>query len=179
MEAFEMIKTTEMTANDAKRLLQGCFVQAIAKQETEPRFVPQTDDWDYEFAEQRTFAEDRIAELDGQTVSEKYDGEVLTRVHGLLTRNGFSQHDISEARFKDLANGMARILVEQQKLFLARIEDRFATYTPSDPLFTQVPQNHSGMVAVSGGGSTFHGPNLRDAVDTYSRQQGRSRARKA
>lgn len=167
MEAFDVIKTTEMTANDAKRLIQGCFVQAIAKQEAEPRFVPQTDDWDLEFEEQRTLAEDRIAELDSQTVSERYDGEVLTRVRGLLTRNGFSQHDISEARFKDLANGMARILVEQQKLFLARIEDRFATYTPADPLFAQLPQNHSSMGAIGNGGSSLHGPNLRDAVETY------------
>jgi len=166
MEAFEMIKTTEMTANDAKRLIQGCFVQAIAEQEAQPRFVPETENWDHEFGEQRCFAEDRIAELDGQTVSEKYDGEVLRRVHGLLTRNGFSQHDISEARFKDLANGMARILMEQQKLFLSRLEDRFAVYSPSDPLFSSTASIQSGIVSGSHG-TAFHGPNLGDAVDTY------------
>lgn len=162
-----MIKTTEMTANDAKRLVQGCFVQAIVKQEAEPSFTPQTGDWDREFGEQRVLAEDRIAELDSQTVSEDYDAEVLSRVRGLLTRNGFSQHDIAEARFRDLANGMARILMEQQKLFLARLEDRFASYAPSDPLFAQIATGQPGIVSSNGEVGAFCGPTLGEAVATY------------
>lgn len=166
MEAFEVIKTTDITAADARRLIQGCFVQAIAEQEALPCFVPQTEDWDNEFGEQRCLAEDRISELDTQTVSENFDSEVLNRVRGLLTRNGFSQHDIAEARFKDLASGMARILMEQQKLFLSRLEDRFAVYAPTDQLFSSTTSIQSGIVS-GGNGTAFHGPNLRDAVDTY------------
>lgn len=166
MEAFEVIKTTDITATDARRLIQGCFVQAIAEQEALPCFVPQTEDWDHEFGEQRCLAEDRISELDTQTVSENFDSEVLNRVRGLLTRNGFSQHDIAEARFKDLASGIARILMEQQKLFLSRLEDRFAVYAPTDPLFSSTTSIQSGIVSGSNG-TAFHGPNLRDAVDTY------------
>lgn len=165
MEAFEVIKTTDITATDARRLIQGCFVQAIAEQEALPCFVPQTEDWDHEFGEQRCLAEDRISELDTQTVSENFDSEVLNRVRGLLTRNGFSQHDIAAARFKDLASGMARILMEQQKLFLSRLEDRFAVYAPTDPLFSSTTSIQSGIVSGSNG-TAFHGPNLRDAVDT-------------
>lgn len=166
MEAFEVIKTTDITATDARRLIQGCFVQAIAEQEALPCFVPQTEDWDHEFGEQRCLAEDRVSELDTQTVSENFDSEVLNRVRGLLTRNGFSQHDIAEARFKDLASGIARILMEQQKLFLSRLEDRFAVYAPTDPLFSSTTSIQSGIVSGSNG-TAFHGPNLRDAVDTY------------
>lgn len=70
------------------------------------------------------------------------------------------------ARFDDLADGMARILIEQQRLFLTRLENRFADYTPTDPLFAQSSLNQSG-VAASGSGATFHGPNLGDAVETY------------
>lgn len=161
-----MIKSTDITPNDAKRLIQGCFVQAIAEQEAQPRFVPKTDDWDYEFGEQRCFADCRIAELESQTVSTDYDAEVLRQVRGLLTRNGIGQHDVSKARFDDLADGMARILIEQQRLFLTRLENRFADYTPTDPLFAQSSLNQSG-VAVGGSGTTFHGPNLGDAVETY------------
>jgi integrase len=167
MEAFEVIKTSEMTANDAKRLIQSCFVQAIAEQEEQPRFVPQTNDWEEEFGEQRGMAEDRIAALHSQSVAEKYDPDVLNRVRRLLTKNGFSQQDIPEPRFMDLANGMARILIEQQRLFLARLEDRFATYTPSDPLFVQGHQNHAGAAVAGNNAGKFLGPNLGEAVETY------------
>lgn len=166
MEAFEVIKTSEMTASDAKRLIQSCFVQAIAEQEEQPRFAPQTNDWGEEFGEQRGLAADRIADLHSQAVAEKYDADVLNRVHRLLTKSGLSQHDIPEARFKDLANGMARILMEQQRLFLARLEDRFASYAPTDPLFAELPVGGSGM-ALASAGQTFTGPCLGDAVATY------------
>lgn len=167
MEAFEVIKTTEMTANDAKRLIRGCFVQVIAEQEEQPSFVPDTEDWDQEYGEQRFYAESRIEALKTQIDSKKIvDAEVCRRVRDLMTRNGFSQHDISKPRSDELADGMARILVEQQRLFLARLEDRFAEYMPVEPLFAAATLSAPNTIA-GGNGQAFHGPNLGEAVETY------------
>ncbi|MCA3080372.1 MAG: tyrosine-type recombinase/integrase [Rhodocyclaceae bacterium] len=167
MEVYEMIQANEMTKSDVKKLIQNCFVQAIAKQEQEPNFVPLTDEWDEEFGEQEVLAKRRIAELQIQTVAEKYDDEVKRLVWTLLTSNGFSHHDISEPRLKDLSNGMARILIEQQKLFLARLEDRFSDYTPVDPLFAQTSNGHSIAATSASSLNVFLGPNLGAAVETY------------
>lgn len=166
MEAFEVIKTNEMTASEAKRLIQSCFIEVMAEQEQQPRFVPQTADWDEEFGEQKLMAQDRIADLESQTVSELYDCEVKRTVQQLLTRNSIGQHNISEARFNDLAHGMARIFVEQQRLFLTKLEDRFAPYTPSDTMFQQMPIGLANSPSF-GFNATFNGPNLGDAVATY------------
>jgi integrase len=164
MEAFEMIKTTtEISTNDARKLVQDCFIQAIANQEIRGAFVPNTAEPDMDLLEQHVLSEDRIAELRNQIETNQFDKSVQQRVRDLTTRHGFGPNDLTEARLTDIANGVARTLIEQQRLFLLRLEDRLAPFEPTDSLFTHgtVNQIKEGSVL------SFKGPSLGDAVQSY------------
>ncbi|WP_374284674.1 DUF6538 domain-containing protein [Novosphingobium sp.] len=164
MEAFEMIKVTEMTTDDARKLVQGCFAQVIAEQDALGAYVPKTDQPELELLEQACLSNDRIVELGEQIAASTFDGEVQRRVRDLLTRNGFGLHELTDARIKDIANGVARALIEQQRLFQLRLEDRLAPFTPLESLF----QTSATMVtAGSAGLAAFKGPSLGDAVQNY------------
>ena len=168
MEAFEMINNTEMTTHDARKLVQDCFVHVIAEQQSQGGFIPVTDELDREIAEQQVLAEDRMTALREQVATSFFEPGVRQRVFDLLARNGISYLDLPEARRVDLANGVARALIEQQSLFILRLEDRFADYSPSDPLFTSGAL-HSSMKGAAHAGElqVYQGPALGHAVQSY------------
>jgi integrase len=163
MEAFEMIKTIEMTTHDARKLVQDCFVQVIAAQEASGAYVPHTDDIDDELFEQRCMSEDRLVELRGQIATSRFDEQVQRRVRELVIRNGFSPSDLTEARIADIANGVARALIEQQRLFQMRLDDRLAPFSPVDSLFHSPVANVSSYSALP----IFKGPTLGEAIQRY------------
>lgn len=158
-----MIKTTEMTTHDARRLVQDCFRQTLEEQETAGAFVPVSNEPDMEVREQHVLSQDRLAALNVQIASNQFGGEVRHRVLDLVVRQGFGVQDLPEARMNDLANGVARALVEQQRLFLLRLEDRLAPFEPADSLFrTNIDAGNSVE-----GLPKFKGPTLGEAVQKY------------
>jgi integrase len=164
MEAFEMIKTiTEITTNDARKLVQDCFAQAIANQETQGAFAPKTAEPDMEFLEQRVLSEDRITELRNQIETNQFDNSVRQRVRDITTLHGFGPNELTEARLTDIANGVARTFIEQQRLFLVRLEDRLAPFEPADSLF----QDRNVRLSSEATPYNYTGPSLGDAVQRY------------
>lgn len=163
MEAFEMIKTTEITTHDARKLVQDCFVQLMSKQDAQCTFAPDSLEHDFAIEEQLVLSQERIADLKSQVEINQFDAEVLYQVRKLTTQHGFGPNDLSQHRLDDIANGVARVLVEQQRLFLLRIEDRLALFEPEDDLFKQE------VIDQKGGGTSvsFKGPTLGDAVQNY------------
>lgn len=159
-----MIKhTTEITPNDARKLVQNCFVQAIAKQESWGAFKSITAQPDMELLEQRVLSEDRITELRNQIEINEFDESVQQRVRDLTTRHGFGPDELTEARLTDIANGVARTFIEQQRLFLLRLEDRLAPFVPTDSLFTNGNASQSEKSTLL----NYKGPSLGDAVQSY------------
>ncbi|WP_296196737.1 site-specific integrase [Sphingorhabdus sp.] len=158
-----MIKTTQMTTNDVRKLVQDIFVNVIAEQEAVGAYVAQTDQIDDEMREQLFMSQDRIADLRNQIALTKFDGEVRYHLRNLLTRNGFGQDELSQARIDDIANGVARALIEQQRFFQLRIDDRLAHFSPADSLFVSAALG----VTEQGVLPTFKGPQLGDAVEKY------------
>jgi polyhydroxyalkanoate synthesis regulator phasin len=142
MEAFEMIKATEMTTDAARKLVQDCFVQAIAEQDSVGAYVALTNEPEMELHEQACMSQERASALRQQIAVNRFDGEVMNRVRAAITRHGFGMHELFEARIKDVAEGIARALVEQQRLFQLRLHDRLAPFTPQDLLFQPVPRQH-------------------------------------
>ena len=98
MEAFEMIKVSEMTTHDARRLVQNIFVQVMAEQESYGGFVPSTSEPDFEIREQRVLSEDRITELQPQIGSNLFDPDIFHHVRDAVIRRGYSNHMLPEAR---------------------------------------------------------------------------------
>lgn len=162
------IKDNGLSAADARKLVLGCFTDMVARQEVRGAFVPRTSDPEMENREQQVLARDRLTDLRVQIEASNFDAGVQQRVSDLITRQGIGPHELAEARRHDLANGVARVLAEEQRLFLLRLEDRLAPYSPTDPLFIQPSEgptyDFGGTLQTP---SPFNGPALRDAVDSY------------
>lgn len=168
MEAFDMIKTTDMTNTEARSLVQQYCASVIGEQERRGGFVPQTTEPDMEILEQRVLSADRIAHLNEQVSLSRFDSDVRQRVHALIQQHGSSSDKISESRFVDLASGVARSLIEEQRHFQLRLEDRLARFTPVDPLFQEtvvpeMPIDHGFVPAVK----KFKGPTIGEAIGRY------------
>lgn len=162
MEAFEMIKLNEMTTHDARKLVQECFVQVMAEQEY-GGFLQTTSEPDFEYHEQRVLSEDRITDLQAQIGGNHFDPEIRHRVRDLVIRQGYSPNMLPEVRLNDLANGIARVLIEQQRLFISRLEDRLAPQVITDELF----QNGVEHANTAEFGTKFKGPSLGSAVHSF------------
>ncbi|WP_373473439.1 DUF6538 domain-containing protein [Sphingorhabdus lacus] len=163
MEAFEMIKTNEMTTHDARRVVQDCFVQVMAEEDKYGGFVPSTNEPEFEIHEQRVLTEDRITGLQTQIVTNNFEPGIQHRVRDLVIRQGYNPNMLPDTRVNDLANGVARVLVEQQRLFLLRLEDRFAPHVIADKLF----QNDIEQVNAPEYDTKFKGPSLGSAVHSF------------
>lgn len=163
MEAFEMIKVGEMTTHDARALVQNIFVQVMTKQESYGGFVPSTNEPDFEIREQRVLSEDRITELQTQIGSNLFDPDIFHHVRDAVIRRGYSNHMLPEARLNDLTYGVARVLIEQQRLILLRLEDRLAPHIIADDLFRHDIKHAN----AEDYGAKFKGPSLGEAVHGF------------
>ena len=163
MEAFEMIKLNEMTTHDALRLVQDCFVQVMAEQEKCGGFLPTTSQPEFECHEQRVLSEDRITELQAQLGGNQFDPDIRHQVRDLVIRQGYNPNMLPEVRLNDLASGIARVLIEQQRLFLLRLEDRLAHQVIADELF----QNDVQHANVSEYNIKIKGPSLGAAIHSF------------
>ena len=163
METFEMIKLAEMTTHDARKLVQNCFVQVMAAEENNSSFTPRSSEIDLELREQHVLSAEYSTYLRAQIDSNSFDGVVRHQVRNLVIEHGFRPDDLSEARLNDLASGVARVLIEQQRLFLLRLEDRLATFEPVDDLFTK----GLNQVYRADNIAKYKGPTVADAVQSY------------
>lgn len=168
MEAFDMIIKTQMTNHEAAELVQQCFSDLFEQQEADGGFLPATDhvDQDAEIGEQKDLAALRILELEEQRGSGRFESSIVRLARQMMLKRGFNPDDQHAARNSDLGDGIARALVEQQRLFMARIDDRLAQYVPSDGLFKNAPV-HAVSTYPLVLGQHFKGPSLGDAVAKY------------
>nr|WP_147414291.1 hypothetical protein [Sphingomonas gilva] len=137
MEAFDMIRTETFTKGRARELVHACFHDLVSEIEAVGGYIPQTTEPELEIEEQRTLATDRIIQLRQQQLTQDFDGQVKSRADMVLVANGSSMLDLGEVARLDLLSGVARALVEQQNVFLLRLEDRLAPIRPVDPLFAK------------------------------------------
>lgn len=164
-----MIRTNEMTADDARRRVEHCFYDLIQAAEAGGGFVPETDAIDFEIFEQRELARERIAELNDQITRSAFDAQVQLQAEALAAYPTDSVTSIAPARRLDLMNGVARALVEQQRLFLLRLEDRLQPYFPKDPLFAAAPKptEHPALPLPGRESVDFKGPTMNEAITQY------------
>lgn len=164
MEAFDVIKENTLTAAQAQRLVQQCFVQSVAIAEARRPFVPATRYPDLEISEQESLSDERICSLLDQVTYQNIERDVLEKVRDLLAQQGWSTNNLSEANMHNLAEGVARALVEEERHFQFRLRDRLSTYTPVDPIFKEAPA--AGLQMAQDAPAPI-GPNLGDSVNEY------------
>lgn len=178
--AFEMIKHQEFGKDDARQLVAACFEELVKEAEEAPAFSPITDEPHLELSEQREMAKERISDLRWQITGREYEGRIKRRSETALAAHGLSVAVLPHGRRSDLFEGVARAMIEQQRLFLLRLDDRLKEFEPVDPLFsTQHLTNSSpvGSLPVLKN-KQAQGPTLGDALRTYLQSHEKLWARK-
>lgn len=131
-EAFVTIATEELDQERARELVRGCFRDLVAETEGYGGYVPATAWPDLEIAEQREMSLERVTQLRSQLENHGFDGVVENIVTQCIDGCG---QTVSRPRRLDLMEGVARALIEQQQLFLLRLDDRLRPFEAADPLF--------------------------------------------
>ena len=147
LEAFEAMRTHNLSKEECNGLIAACFVDLGRK--VDWGFIPHSDRPDFEIEEQRGLALERISDLQGQMETNEYDGRVINNAVALSDTRGLD-FQVQDGMVRDaMLNGVARAMIESQRLFAFRLDERLATYTPHDPFFVEAwkkatgPESHA------------------------------------
>ena len=133
MELFEMARTQPIAREDIRSLVQACF--ADISRQMDDGFFPTTGRPDLEVEEQQTLFADETVHVSAQLDALDFGHPVTTEAERVLRQAGLSVDDVPEARMADLCSGLARALLERDRLFRFRLTERLLPYRPLDPLF--------------------------------------------
>ena len=130
--------------------------------------LPSSEHPDLEIAEQKGLASECIRQTEQSINSRSFAGPLVHTATNLCAANGWSFEKLAEERKHDLLEGVARAVIEQQRLFILRLDDRLASYVPTDPLF-HGEINCTGSVPVADSiiGMQPPGPTVTEALSAY------------
>lgn len=123
-----------------------------------------TDIWN-EIEDQRQMSLEFITELETNRMSRQFSGDAILNADALLATRGMSISDLPQPRQIDLLDGIVRALVEEQRLFIHRLDDRLTPYQPCDVIFRQtqpvLPHTPTNTAIEA------EGPTIETAVASY------------
>ena len=163
-----MIKVSELTREDARRLVQRAFV-GLAKDVGEG-FELASSRPDLELDEQRFLSEERLSELRQALLDQQYPPQAKLFAETMLQGMGSSLDAIKPKCGADLAHGMTRALIEQQRLFQFRMSERLLPWAPDDPLFREVNCTEAARLSPPTPSIAIDctvGPCVSEAVEAY------------
>lgn len=164
MEAFDMIESSQCTRDQARQLIHECFVERITLAETQVGFIPKTDLPDLEIDEQDHMSRERVIDLRQQLAGNSYDGTIEVLARDFLASRGIAFHELSPARQMDFLSGVARLQIEEQRLYQLRLTNRLGTFTAVDDLFTQ---GQRATLAAPSTAEPTKGLSIADAIARY------------
>ena len=132
-----MVMTSRLSADHVRALIRGCFDDLLAESEAAVGFVAEREEADQEIKEQREMSQERVADIRSQLLSNKFGSDIEKIAADLLKVDGASWHAVGTRGQLDLMSGVARALVEQQRLFQQRLHDRLGAFQATDPLFVR------------------------------------------
>lgn len=135
-ETFTVIEqNSKIDPAEARRLIQACFVEGRREVENDGFFIPDSAEPEFERFEQDVLASDEISRLGGQLESHQFSLGVKAEAVILLRSQGIDMTGLPSDDQEKLLQGAVRVMIEKQRLFLARLYDPLAPYEPVDPIF--------------------------------------------
>ncbi|WP_296177653.1 hypothetical protein [uncultured Brevundimonas sp.] len=128
-----MLSRTPLTNDQARHLVEGCFLDLKAR--AEHGFVPETSRPDIEIAEQRDLSRDFIRRRLEHIETQSYPADVRVHAMVIARKAGISFRDQPASMQLDLMEGVARAEIERTRLQLFRLDDRLSPFAGFDPLF--------------------------------------------
>jgi integrase len=133
MEVFRMLRANDFTRDDARAFVLTCF-QDLRRQ-VDDGYIPSSNRPDLEMLEQQEMAKEQICVLQECAHDRTFSGLIVATAHEAAEARGVDLTQLPRTRQVDVYEGVARALVEQQRIFLTRLGDRLAPHSVSDPLF--------------------------------------------
>ena len=135
LETFAMLQNQEFSKDEARRLVIACFRELETN--LEHGFVPETDDPEYELAEQVAAWSEVNCTVRSQLQNKAFDQPVIGMAKSLVGRNGHSWKELPAANRQDMLVGVSQALLEAHRLFLFRLESQLQPYHPANELFAE------------------------------------------
>ena len=142
IEAFEMIQQRSLPRSQARDLIAACFHERGVQGDANLPYVG--NDAAAEHAEQSEHARAAIRNLEAQASTGPFDAWVKREARGILEARGSDPMTFTPSTRLDLLSGVTRLLIEEQRRFLFRLDERLLPYHPSDPLFGDQPEGAYG-----------------------------------
>lgn len=161
-----MAEAQVVSKDQVIHLVRRAFDDMVAETEAN---VPRFQDADYERHEQRRMVEDRVVELKEQLDRGVFDPEVRHQAERALRAGGFDPDSVPAHLRFDLLHGIARALIEQQRLYEQRLDDRLTPFVSRDGFFASqslVGERHSDL-RNAGPVETPTGPSIAETIDLY------------
>lgn len=133
MEAFDVIRTRKLDREAAVALIHGCF--ADLAMDVQGRLTPDLPDRGEFLLRQRVTSEEFSTSVAAQLDAGEFGAAIRRVAEDRLRRLGVNLRELDENSQGDVLDGVARALIEQQRLFRFRLNDRFTPYPAADPLF--------------------------------------------
>ncbi len=130
-----MLQNQEFSKDEARRLVIACFRELETN--LEHGFVPETDDPEYELAEQVAAWSEVNCTVRSQLQNKAFDQPVIGMAKSLVGRNGHSWKELPAANRQDMLVGVSQALLEAHRLFLFRLESQLQPYHPANELFAE------------------------------------------
>lgn len=168
MEVFEMARSQPLTREDIRLLVRTCFADMSRK--VDDGFLPRSDRPDLEVEIQQALFADEGVHVSAQLEDLDFTHPVTTEAARMLRQAGLSPDDVPEARMADLCSGVARAMLERDRLFHYRLVERLLPYQPLDPLFQAAAMSAPLAAIASQSATTPQGETLGAAVQTYLKE---------
>jgi hypothetical protein len=134
--AFNMLRSDNYTKERARAVIQACFRDLA--QEADGGLSPVAKDVDLAVSEQRGMADEWIGEVSEYLERRQFTEGFTKKAKTVLAAYSVDVASLPAEALQDLFEGYARAVIEQQRLFKFRLDDRLATFAPTDALFSDV-----------------------------------------
>ena len=132
--AFVMMRNAEnLTKSDVRNLIRDCF--AGLAEDRDRGFEPVSTEPDLEVLDQEGMASDQIRSLSNQLSAGQFEAETIAAAKHMAATHKVDLDTASDERLKVIVEGVVRAMVEAERLYMFRLGDRLAHYTPADPVF--------------------------------------------
>ena len=163
MEVFVLAQARELSRDEVLALVDKHF--AVLAAEVDHVYRPETAQFDLERDYDRHIALESIANLREQLTTRSYAGTVLQEVSRALSAVGLTEAEVGVGTVDRLSDGIARALIEQDRLFLFRMDEGLLPYSPTDPLFSR--KREAPGVGNVQAKPTSLGPTVSEAMHAY------------
>ncbi len=111
--------------------------------------------------------EEAISDLEVQRETGEYRYPVVGEVLQLLAKAGVAVADLPQDVLDDMHDGVARALIERDRLVIFRLSERLLPYQPVDPLFQKAGLRSVPFAPPERSPMPVFGPTLGEALDVY------------